>query len=196
MRATFCAVVFVVVIGLCSSSAFALDYANDASASTYNNATVSNVGFAAGGTAETDDQRASLAYSGSAGTNGRVNITFTFPTWSLAAGDHSVFLIVDGTPTGAVWAQVREINGTRNIGTQNKSITGTNLQDGRFRLKFNLSSATDVSTVLIRFTLNDGGSGSTLSLDAVATPEPGTFLLFGLGALGLGYWGHRRKKKA
>jgi len=195
MRIAFCTMLAITLVGLGASSAFALDYADGASGTSYK-ASVTNLSDAANGSSETDDNVATITYSGGvSGGDGRADITFDFPTWNLAAGDHFVWLVVDGDITGTIWAQVRSINGTDNISVKNKSISGTNLQDQLFGLTFSLSSDTQITSIKIRIQVFDvGGSGASISLDAVATPEPGTFLLFGLGALGLGVWSRRRTR--
>jgi len=196
MRIAFYAVFAVAVTGLCASSAFALDYADDATKVKAYKATVDNLANAAGGGSETDDKVATVRYGGGVtGGNGRVEIEFDFPTWNLEAGDYVVWLVVDNTVTGKVRAQVREINGVSNISSLT-TITGSSMQDQLFGLNFSLSSDTAVTSILVRFLVEDvAGSGATVDIDAVATPEPGTLLLFGLGALGLGFWNRRRAGK-
>jgi hypothetical protein len=194
----FRAVLAVALIGLFASSALALDYANDATKIKAYKATVDNLANAAGGTSETDNNVATVRYTGGVTNgNGRVEIEFDFPTWSLQAGTNTVWLVVDGTVVGTVRAQVREVNGVSNISSLT-TISGSSMQDQLFGLNFNLSSDTQVTSLLIRVLVDDvGGSGASVQIDAVATPEPGTLLLFGLGALGLGVWNRRRvgKKK-
>lgn len=198
MRIMFRAVLAVALIGLFASSALALDYANDATKIKAYKATVDNLANAAGGTSETDNNVATVRYTGGVTNgNGRVEIEFDFPTWSLQAGTNTVWLVVDGTVVGTVRAQVREVNGVSNISSLT-TISGSSMQDQLFGLNFNLSSDTQVTSLLIRVLVDDvGGSGASVQIDAVATPEPGTLLLFGLGALGLGVWNRRRvgKKK-
>jgi len=199
MKIVSSAVMVVALMGICASSAFALDYANDATKIKGYKATVDNLANAAGGTAETDGNVATVRYTGgSTNGNGRVEMEFEFPTWTLDAGDHTVWLVVDNSTLGKVRAQVREINGVSNISGLT-TISGTNMQDQLFGLNFSLASDTQVTSILIRVLLDDvSDSGARVDIDAGATPEPGTFLLFGLGALGLGLWNRRRagKKKA
>ncbi len=58
-----------------------------------------------------------------------------------------------------------------------------------------LNQRNDVQTLALTFTFN-GGSGTSFDIRAVVNPEPGTYALFGLGAVGLlGVVRGRRKSR-
>jgi len=72
-------------------------------------------------------------------------------------------------------------------------VAGSNLSDAYFALPFALSSQTTITSVTIRFNL---GTSESMTLDAVATPEPSTYLLFGIGAIMMGWAVRRRRREA
>lgn len=178
---------FVFVTGMSVASAF--DYANDASGLAYN-ATMTGVTNSAGGTSETDNSLTTI--TGPSTGDGRATIKYTFPEYDASSGGNYVWVIVDGSITGTVKAQVWKVNGVDNKGTK-VTLTGSSLSDQFFRLNYTLSANTTINDISIRFWM--ASDGSAITVDAVATPEPATFVLFGAGLLGLTVWQRRRKTK-
>jgi hypothetical protein len=172
-----------------STPLLGLDYATSATTISSQKAVLSNLSDSANGTSETDDNRTTIA-SSNQGT-GHVTIQYSVPSTLLASGSHNFWLVVDGTVSGTIEARIWEVNATANRGTA-VNVTGSGLSDSLFRLNFSLSSQTTVTTVAIRFSLSNGDS---MLLDAVATPEPSTLLLFGIGAAAVFAAGFRIRRR-
>lgn len=116
------------------------------------------------------------------GSSGHTLIKFTFVKHTFHAGDHGFAVLVDGTVTGTVTAQVQSVNGSSVTGGKT-TISGSNLSDALFPVSFALSSQTDLTTITVRFDLT--GSTAIFEMDTFGTPEPGTWALFGVGAVAL-----------
>ena len=119
------------------------------------------------------------------------DVTFSFSNVSFAASDF-VFLFVNQTQGQKPTAQVTAIDTAAATGTA-VEITNDSTTTIGFRLPFTLSSSdSSVQTVTIRFTMQ--GANKSIDIDALATPEPGTFALLGMGLLGASAWAYRRRK--
>ncbi len=68
-------------------------------------------------------------------------------------------------------------------------ITGNTLVGLPFALP---GSGTTITAVNVKFTFT---GYARYNLDAFGTPEPGTFVLFGAGLLGLGVWARKRRRR-
>jgi len=183
--AIFC----VLAVLVAASPAFAIDFADGASVNSSSKASITNLSDAANGTSETDDKRATIAQSGNG--SGHVEIQFDFPSMTIPSGDDAFFLVVDGSVSGTIGARIWEINGSTLRGTS-VDVTGSGLSDKYFALPYSLSTQTTVTSITIRFSLS---SGDSMQLDAVATPEPSTYALFGIGAIVVGLAVRRSRRK-
>jgi hypothetical protein len=121
------------------------------------------------------------------------DVTFNFTNAALGTSDYVVVWIERSTVgTGNNTARVLSVDGT-SVASWTAVTIATQGTLASYKLPFTLSSPdSSVSTVTIRFNMTTGVS--TLDIDAVATPEPGTFALLGLGILGTAAWARRRRK--
>ncbi|MEN8148915.1 MAG: PEP-CTERM sorting domain-containing protein [Planctomycetota bacterium] len=173
--------------------AHALVFANKATLDSSYYADVQDLSKSAGGTSEADDNRASFKQKD--GTVTLIFVTYDFPKTTISSGTRKVYFVVDADVKGTVSGRVTKVNGTSVVGTPTTTISGTKNANKLFALEYTLSAATDITSITFLIVLADADMGAQLLIDAVALPEPGTWLLFGLGAAGLGAWNVRRRKR-
>jgi hypothetical protein len=195
VRVVSAALGFIVLLAFAGSASAAVVFADGVGVDANNGITITNLGNSAGGGSETDDALAQFQNEDT--VEHRADITWTFSSAVFfESGANSFRLIVDGdiTTPPSIQARVIAVNGiTQSTGQAPfVQLSGSGFSDEVFLLGVTLSSATDVTSVSIRFVM---GAGTQVFVDAVATPEPTTFALFGIGLLGMAgwAWGHRRR---
>ena len=192
MRATLAAVCACAILAIAAADAHALTYSDGVTLDSSYYASVQGLADSANGTSETDNKRATLGNSG--GTVSLVFVTYDFPTFSVDSGTHSAYFIIDSDIKGTVSARVTAVNGNTSYSGSAVTLSGTSNSDTVFGMNYSVTTAVDITSISFLILLADANQTAQLVIDAVALPEPGTWLLFGLGAVGLGAWGHRRRR--
>jgi len=145
-----------------------------------------------------DGSALSLSYpaQGAPGTSYEVDVNYSFTGYRAESGRNRFFVVVDGTPTGVVTGRIVGWNGTAPTAFDVTTLNGTGNVDTWFPIYSEGPTAADtITSVTVKYFLTDVGAGSSVDIDTVANPEPGTLALFGAGLVGLGLYVRRRRGK-
>ena len=145
--------------------------------------------FGGGGVTSVDAQgRWFRSLAGGAGT--WADFTFTFPGVTFGTSE-TMRIYMDAVSAAGITAQVWLVNGTAPLTGPTVTLTNTTTLT-RYNLPFTLSSGnTNVTSVTIRFVTGN----NRVDIDAVATPEPTAFALFGLGLVACVLFRSRWRKR-